>query len=108
MMATNVTIIMSAKNRYTAASDIGPASFNRFATGSIWRFNPSSDRDPSNTRSPGSPKITSSMVEVPTAYSHRPYQPALAGSQRVLDLDVDSYVSLRDYLVSVELTASLP
>lgn len=43
----------------------GPASTSRLFTRSIVRLSPSNDRDPSNTRSFGSPKTTSSTVCVP-------------------------------------------
>src|ERR1041384_598292 len=47
------------------AAGAGPASTRRLFTGSTLRFIPSSDRQPSRTRSPGSAKTTSSTAHVP-------------------------------------------
>ncbi len=48
-----------------AAAGAGPASTNRLVTGSIRKLSPSRVRDPSITRSPGSPNTTSSVVRLP-------------------------------------------
>src|SRR5205085_2329953 len=45
----------------SAAAGAGPASTSCFVTGSMRTFRPSSERAPRSTRSPGSPKTTSSL-----------------------------------------------
>ena len=49
------------------AAGTGPAFTSRLLTGSTQRLSPSNERAPGKTRSPGSPKTTSSVAVVPPA-----------------------------------------
>src|SRR5204863_729439 len=52
----------------SAAAGAGPASTNCLVTGSIRKLSPARVREPNNTRSPGSPNTTSSLVRLPATW----------------------------------------